>query len=90
MPKFAKVLRAGQARIDDPPPVQYLTFLDREQRFFPIGVDHHVEILALLRGTGEENCQAIKSRMTDPLLSPRHTTARPAPKAAATERRMGL
>jgi hypothetical protein len=37
-----------------------VTFLDLEQQFLPLGVDHHIEVLALLRGTGEGKYGAMR------------------------------
>ena len=82
---LTKVLRARQTRIDHPPPVRYLTFLDSEREIVPIGIDHDVEIVVLLRRTRERKGQTMRVMREIHIWSdsvPMHVFA---PEAAAPE-----
>src|SRR5437667_8731568 len=55
-----EIIRAGQGRVNHPPPFLRLAFLDCERKRLPVSINHHVEIIVILRGSMKAVGQAVR------------------------------
>jgi len=55
---FPEIVGTRQRRVHDSPPILRRTFLDLKLQLFPVGIDHHVNIVVSLRGAMQAERQA--------------------------------